>query len=212
MGAHRVWHQRKASSRIVSIRTSGRRSRFIGLDFLRLQSVSLAWWSTYFSASTVIVLLNVVLLHRVFGEIPKPERSLLLFICNVAQIILMFAAWYQLLGCYSQSDALLKSILAFATIGYAEDMPKVAMLQIATDFVLLAIFLSHPSRSVWSRAGGKGNRAAKLRKGRFSSAFEVPVSRPARLVRGGTGPSHNILFYVFYMFLTCRGAAPKTLL
>ncbi len=106
-------------------------------------SVSLAWWSTYFSASTVIVLLNVVLLHRVFGEIPKPERSLLLFICNVAQIIFMFAAWYQLLGCYSQSDALLKSILAFATIGYAEDMPKVAMLQIATDFVLLAIFFSH---------------------------------------------------------------------
>jgi hypothetical protein len=106
-------------------------------------SACLAWWSTYFSVSTVIVLLNVVLLQRVFGEIPKPERSLLLFICNVAQIVFMFATWYHLLGGYSLTDALLKSILAFATIGYAENMPKLAMLQIATDFLLLAIFLSH---------------------------------------------------------------------
>ena len=103
-------------------------------------NVCLAILSTYFSISTVIVLLNIVLLQHVFGEIPSPERSLLLFICNVAQIVFMFATWYRLGG---EHDPLLKSVLAFATIGYSEAMPGLAMVQIATDFVLLAIFLSH---------------------------------------------------------------------
>jgi hypothetical protein len=35
-----------------------------------------AWVSTYFSASTLIVILNIVLLQRVFGVIASPERSL----------------------------------------------------------------------------------------------------------------------------------------
>ena len=99
-----------------------------------------AMLSTFFSASTVIVLLNIVLLQRVFGEIPLPVRSLLLFICNVTQIVFMFATWYRIGG---EDEALLKSVLTFATIGYSEKMPVVAMLQIATDFILLAIFLSH---------------------------------------------------------------------
>jgi len=123
-------------------------------------SVGLAWWSTYFSASTVIVLLNVVLLQRVFGEIPKPERSLLLFICNVAQIVLMFATWYHLKGGYSRTDALLKSIVTFATIGYAENAPRVAMLQIATDFILLAIFLSHLVAQFGRAAAEKAKKSA----------------------------------------------------
>jgi hypothetical protein len=52
----------------------------------------------------------------------------------------MFATWYKLGGV---SDPLLQSILTFATIGYAPAMPRVAMAQIATNFLLLAIFLSH---------------------------------------------------------------------
>jgi hypothetical protein len=103
------------------------------------------WWSagfsTYFSASTVIVLLNVVLLSRVFGEVISPERSLLLFICNAAQVTFMFATWYKLGGI--PDDPLLKSILTFATIDHVKEMPCVAMAQIATNFLLLAIFLSH---------------------------------------------------------------------
>jgi hypothetical protein len=58
-------------------------------------NVCLACLSTYFSATTVIALLNVVLLERVFGEKASPERSLLLFMCNVAQIVFMFATWYR---------------------------------------------------------------------------------------------------------------------
>ena len=101
--------------------------------------VCLASLSTYFSASTVIVMLHIVLLQRVFAKISSPERSLLLFICNVAQITVMFATWYRL---YKEPEPLPRSILTFATIGYVETMPRVAMAQIATNFLLLAIFLS----------------------------------------------------------------------
>ena len=61
-------------------------------------SVFGVWVSVYFSASTVIVLLNIVLFQRLFEDPASPGRSLLLFICNVAQIILMFATWYRLYG------------------------------------------------------------------------------------------------------------------
>jgi hypothetical protein len=92
---------------------------------------SLAWVSTIFSASTVIAMLNIVLLQRVFGPIQSVERSLLLFICNVAQIVVMFATWYQLCG---EPKPLLTSVLTFATISYAKEMEYIAMAQIATDF------------------------------------------------------------------------------
>jgi hypothetical protein len=114
----------------------------VGIYYLA-PNVCLAWLSTYFSAITVIVLLNIVLLQRVFGGIASPERSLLLFMCNVAQIVFMFGTWYRLCAGYSETEALLKSILTFATISYADKVPRIAMAQIATDFALLAIFLSH---------------------------------------------------------------------
>jgi hypothetical protein len=111
------------------------------------------WWcallSTLFSASTVIVLLNVVLLSRVFGPAYSPERSLLLFICNAAQITFMFATWYYQLG--ERQDALFQSILTFATISHVPEMPRVAMTQIATDILLLAIYLSQ----LIGRVGGE---------------------------------------------------------
>jgi hypothetical protein len=115
----------------------------------------LAWLSTYFSATSVIVLLNVVLLQRTFEPIKSPERSLLLFICNVAQIVFMFATWYQ---ChYSKTDALFKSVLTFATIGYAECMPLVAMAQIAINFLLLAVFLGFVIGQLERRMGANEN-------------------------------------------------------
>jgi hypothetical protein len=117
----------------------------------------LAWLSTFFSASTLIVMLYIVLLQPVFGPIRSAERSLLLFMFNAAQIVFMFATWYQLLGDYSETEALLKSILTFATIGYADKMScvAVAMAQIATDFVLLFIFLSFVVSQLGSKNGVK---------------------------------------------------------
>ena len=127
----------------------------VGIYYLA-PNVCLAWLSTYFSAITVIVLLNIVLLQRVFGGIASPERSLLLFMCNVAQIVFMFGTWYRLCG-YSETQALLKSILTFATINYADKVPRIAMAQIAMDFVLLAIFLSHLVGQLGSKNGANEN-------------------------------------------------------
>jgi hypothetical protein len=87
-------------------------------------------------------------------RLKSAERSLLLFICNAAQIVVMFATWYRL-GGYSETDALLKSVLTFATIGYAECKPFVAMAQIATDFLLLAIFLGFLLGQFAAKNGGK---------------------------------------------------------
>jgi hypothetical protein len=102
---------------------------------------NLALLSTYFSATTVIILLNIVLLQPVLGgEIVSPQRSLLLFVCNVIQIVVMFATWYSLGG---EMEPLLTSVLTFATIGYSVKMPKTAITQIATNFVLVAVYLSH---------------------------------------------------------------------
>jgi hypothetical protein len=64
----------------------------------------------------------------------------MLFICNVLQIIVMYATWYKHFGI---EDALLKSVLVFATIGYPESVARLVMAQIATNFILLTIFLSH---------------------------------------------------------------------
>jgi hypothetical protein len=101
-------------------------------------NVWLASLSTLISAGIIIVMLHIVLLQQVFGPIASPERSILLFMCNVVQIVFMFATWYRWGG---QPGPLLTSVLTFATLGYAEKMPGVAMIQIATDFVLLFIFL-----------------------------------------------------------------------
>ncbi len=110
----------------------------------------LAAFSAYFSFSTIVVLLNIVLQNKVFGEIASPERSILLFMCNVPQIIFMFATWYHLCG---QEKPLLTSTLTFATISHAGNTPNLAMLQIATDFILVAIFLSHLVGQVGRKSG-----------------------------------------------------------
>jgi hypothetical protein len=98
---------------------------------------------SYFSVSTVLTLLQVVFVNKILGEMESPERSLILFVCNVAQIVFVFAAWYQLEVHLSRSDALLQSLLVLATAGYPKNAPLLVELQISTDFVLLAVFLSH---------------------------------------------------------------------
>jgi hypothetical protein len=105
----------------------------------------------------------------VFGPPFSPERSLLLFICNAAQITFMFAIWYYL---YRVPDPLIKSILTFATIGYAAEMKPVAMVQIATDFVLLAIYLSQ-------LIGGPKNGMTR-RSGQFRASMPPTIMRGRR--------------------------------
>lgn len=102
----------------------------------------LAVLSSYCTASTMIVLLGVVFLRRLFGDPESFERSLVLFMFNVVQIVFMYGTWYEL-GEYKEEGGLRRSVLTFATIDYAERMPNLAMLQIATNFMLLAIFLAY---------------------------------------------------------------------
>src|SRR5262249_42625064 len=93
------------------------------LIFYWCPSESLAWVSAYFSGSTLLVLVNVVLLSKVLGDIESPERSLMLFMCNLAQIVFMYATWYHLKGAYAQDEALLKSVLVLGTVGYPNKTP-----------------------------------------------------------------------------------------
>jgi hypothetical protein len=106
------------------------------------------WWAilcSYFLFSTVVVLLHVVLLSKVFGDIESAERSLILFMCNVVQLVFTFSIWYELKASQAKGEALLNAILVFGTLDYphnANAMVVVAV-QIVTDFLLLAIFLAH---------------------------------------------------------------------
>ncbi len=98
----------------------------------------------YFSTSSVVALLDVVFLSKVLGSVESTERSLILFICNVAQIVFMFAIWYQIVGTnVRKEDALFSSITVLGTLGYPPGANTVVGLQIATDLLLFAIFLSH---------------------------------------------------------------------
>jgi hypothetical protein len=114
---------------------------------------------SYFTLSTIIVLLHVLFLSKVFGDMESPERSLLLFFCNVAQIVFMFAAWYQLAGGgQTKDDALFSSMLVLATAGYPPDARLIVELQITTDLVLIVVFLAHVMGKIGR--GGKTNNSA----------------------------------------------------
>jgi hypothetical protein len=100
---------------------------------------------SYFSLSTVFALLQVVFLTKIMGDVFSPERSLLLFIVNVVQFVFMFAGWYGYIGSLEKWDALFKSTLVLATIGYPDqnEVKSVVMLQVASNLLLFTVFLGH---------------------------------------------------------------------
>jgi hypothetical protein len=96
----------------------------------------------YFLASIIVYLLNVVVLdHKVFGAPRSPERSLILFILNIAQVVLIFAIFYNSLGV--SKPPLVEALLVFGTINFPPEAPSMAAFQVAIDFMLLAVFLAH---------------------------------------------------------------------
>jgi hypothetical protein len=101
----------------------------------------------YFLVSIIVYLLNVVLLdHKVFGEVRSPERSLILFILNVAQVVLIFAIFYRSkLPDLGALDALVVALLVFGTVTLPNEAvaEPIAAIQVAADFMLLAVFLAH---------------------------------------------------------------------
>ena len=115
------------------------------------------WWAlicSYFLASTVVVLLHVVLLSKIFGDVKSAERSLILFMCNVVQLIFTFSIWYEVKADQTREGALLSALLVFGTVDHPHKAMVVVGAQIATDFLLLAIFLAH----IVGRVGYRENR------------------------------------------------------
>jgi hypothetical protein len=130
------------------------RARIIEYYVIACVVITLAnWWygpwfwlsvlCSYFAGSTIISLLQVVFLSKVVGDVESPERSLFLFMCNVAQIVFMFASWYQLVGSYPRDEALFYSMIVLATAGYPSKAQMIVELQITSDLVLVAVFLAH---------------------------------------------------------------------
>jgi hypothetical protein len=99
-------------------------------------------FAIYFLVSMIINMANVVFLRKVFGEPASFERILLLFIFNVAQVILTFAIWYRYAFGKEAGEALFSAILVFGTIGYPKRADLIVGMQIATDVLLVAIFLA----------------------------------------------------------------------
>jgi hypothetical protein len=108
-----------------------------------------AWIAAYFLGSIIVYLLNVVLLdHKVFGAPRSPERSLILFIINIAQVVLIFAIFYRWkIPNLGAPDALIDAVLIFGTVSLPDQINmearSIAAIQVATDFILLAVFLAH---------------------------------------------------------------------
>src|SRR5215831_16833626 len=104
-----------------------------------------AFVACYLLASTLVVLFNVLFLTKLsfIGPVASNERTLLLFLLNIAQAVLTFAILYRLtLPNLTAWEAIFKSLLVFGTIGYPRGADLIVGFQIATDFVLLAVFLS----------------------------------------------------------------------
>jgi hypothetical protein len=98
--------------------------------------------ASYLLFSIIVYLLNVVLLdHKVFGAPRSPERSLILFILNVAQVVLIFAIFYS--PFVVSRPPLVEALLVFGTINFPTEAPYLAAFQVAADFMLLAVFLAH---------------------------------------------------------------------
>jgi len=143
----------------------------LGFLLARFPSVVIA---SYFLASIMVYLLNVVLLdYKVFGDpdhsgwasaVRSPERSLILFILNVAQVVLIFAIFYRWkLPSLEACDALVDAFLVFGTVSLPEKIGEgakgMAAFQVATDFMLLAVFLAH-------FVGGLGREGVKPKAGK----------------------------------------------
>ncbi len=98
----------------------------------------------YILASAIIILLNVLFLSKLsfIGPAASNERTLLLFMLNVAQVVLAFAIFYRLTLHIPARRALFEAVGVFGTISYPKGVNAIVGLQIVIDFMLLAVFLA----------------------------------------------------------------------
>lgn len=122
---------------------------FVLLWLLLWSNFSSSSWvllAGYLLATTLIVLFNVTFLPKLsfIGPSVSAERSLLLFIFNLAQTVVTFAIFYRWSLNEAPSDALFKSLLVLGTVGYPTEKGARLIVgsQIMTDILLLAVFLA----------------------------------------------------------------------
>jgi hypothetical protein len=105
-----------------------------------------AMLASYVLATTLIVLFNVTFLPKLsfIGPSISAERSLLLFIFNVAQTALAFAILYRWSLNLPPGDALFRSLQVLGTVSFPHepDAQVIVESQIVTDILLLAVFLA----------------------------------------------------------------------
>lgn len=99
---------------------------------------------SYLLAETYLSLLNVVFI----GTLPQERkisigRTLLLLIFNAVQIVLTFALFYRTPLYPDKWKAIYTSVQVFGTISFpADQAPGLATVQIALDFIFLAVVLA----------------------------------------------------------------------
>jgi hypothetical protein len=100
--------------------------------------------ASYLLFELYVVQFTILLLRKVESTAPpvSVERSLLLFIFNVAEVILAFAIFYRLVLDCPVTEAIVVSILVLGTVGYPAGAASIVSVQIVLDFLLLAIFLA----------------------------------------------------------------------
>ncbi len=54
------------------------------------------WIAFYLLANVIIILLNILFLTKLFGPVASYDRTLILFMLNVVQVVLIFAIFYRL--------------------------------------------------------------------------------------------------------------------
>src|SRR5258708_26299076 len=110
----------------------------------------------YLLANIIIILLNILFLTKIVGRVASYERTLILFMLNVAQVVLIFAIFYRWeRPDLEAKDALVMALLVFGTIGYEQGAKPIAAFQFVIDFMLLAVFLAHFVRRLWEDRGTK---------------------------------------------------------
>ena len=103
---------------------------------------------TYILFEIYLNLFNIVFIGKI-QEINTPpssvERSLLLLIMNVIDVVLAFSVFYRDWFDLSKLDAFFQAVLVLSTIGYPSSTGKLALivsLQIFLDLVLIVLFVS----------------------------------------------------------------------
>lgn len=103
--------------------------------------------ASYILFELYLNLLNIVFIGK-FPKINAPpasvERSILLFILNIVQVVMVFGIFYRDWLGLTRLEAVFKAVLVFGTVGYPEpgNLAPLVALQVFLDVILVLLVLS----------------------------------------------------------------------